>query len=286
MKYKMRFVFLVVAVFSLNTSFGQRFYERNEYGVMAGASQYFGELNPGYSFKTTTPAFGGFFRYYFNPYVSMRMGLSFTQLSFKDSYSDKAVQKVRNLSFSNNIVEAMVLGEFNFVYFMTGTQGRRFTPYMVLGIGAVYSNPYVKQDGQKVFLQPLGTEGQNLADFKDRKYNKVNVVAPFGVGVKTWLAPGVNLGVELVHRFAFTDYLDDVSKNYVGINRLTGPNGESTPASNLQDPSLLQNGQKYGIEGRQRGDQAMIDQYLMGQITLSFQLKTYRCPSEHPLWNQ
>lgn len=286
MKYRISVVVAFVLIGVNVNVFAQKFYERNEYGIAAGASQYFGDLNPEYGFKSINPAVGAFYRYYFNPYVSMRMGLNYTHLSYKDSYSSNPYQKVRNLSFNNDIIEAMVMGEFNFFYFMTGDRQRRFTPYMVLGIGALYSNPYIYYDGRRVNLKPLGTEGQFMEGYKDRQYSNINVVAPFGAGIKYWVAPGINLGVEFVHRFAFTDYLDDVSTSYVGEHRFVTPNGAPTKSSVLQDRSITSSGTKMGIEGKQRGDQASIDQYFMGQITLSFQLKTYRCPSEHPLWNQ
>jgi len=266
------------------TASAQKFFERHEYGIMAGGAQYFGDLNPGYGFNHIRPAGGAFYRYYFNPYISLRIGLSYAQLGYKDSYSDNSYQKTRNLSFQNNILEASAIGEFNFFRFQTGNNDRRFTPYMVLGVGALYSNPFVMYNGRKTYLQPLGTEGQNTTPYRDRRYNKVNVMAPFGAGIKCWLAPGVNLGVEIVHRFAFTDYLDDVSQTYVGVNYFT-PNGIPNTASVLQDPSLTIDGQKLGRAGKQRGDRATIDQYLIGQITLSFQLKTYKCPSDNPIWD-
>src|SRR5690606_23928025 len=139
---------------------------------------------------------------------------------------------------------------------------------------------------RRVHLKPLGTEGQYMEGYKDRRYSNINLVAPFGAGIKYWLAPGINFGLEFVHRFAFTDYLDDVSTTYVGEHRFVNPNGTATKSSILQDPSVTKDGTKLGIEGRQRGDRATIDQYFMAQVTLSFQLRTYRCPSEHPLWNQ
>ncbi|HRP89942.1 MAG TPA: DUF6089 family protein [Edaphocola sp.] len=267
-------------------AFAQRFYDRNEYGIMAGAAQYFGDLNPEYGFKTVRPATGVFYRYYFNPYISTRVNLGYVQLAGKDSDFNNPFQKIRNLSFKNNIIEASVLGEFNFFYFMTGDKYRRLTPYMVFGLGAIYSDPFVDYNGRKEYLRPLHTEGQNLSAFKDRKYNKINMIMPFGAGVKYWLRPGINFGLELVHRFAFTDYLDDVSQTYVGEQHFLLPNGMATKASILQDRSTPVNGNKFGIAGRQRGDNATIDQYLMIQFGVSFQLKSYHCPSDNPLWNQ
>ena len=36
-----------------------------------------------------------------------------------------------------------------------------------------------------------------------------------GVGVKYFLSETVNLGLEIIHRKTFTDYIDDVSTTYI-----------------------------------------------------------------------
>ncbi len=43
------------------------------------------------------------------------------------------------------------------------------------------------------------------------------LVVPIGVGVKYALNERMNLGFEVVYRYTTTDYLDDVSKTYVGV---------------------------------------------------------------------
>ena len=35
-----------------------------------------------------------------------------------------------------------------------------FTPYVTLGIGAFSYDPYAYLNGEKIYLRPLGTEGQ------------------------------------------------------------------------------------------------------------------------------
>lgn len=266
--------------------FAQEFYDRHEFGVALGAAQYFGDLNPEYGFKHIRPAGGGFYRYYFNPYISIRGNVNYVRLGYKDSYSSNPYQKIRNLTFENDVFEASVMGEFNFFYFSTGDENYRFTPYMVAGVGAIYSNPYAMLNDQKFYLRNQGTEGQNLPEYSDRRYSRVHAIIPFGAGVKWWMSSGVNLGFEVVHRFAFTDYLDDVSKTYVGLDKFVFGSAPLNTAAILQDPSLPQDGQKLGRAGKQRGDAATIDQYLMAQFTISIQLKTYKCPAySSPLWN-
>lgn len=73
--------------------------------------------------------------------------------------------------------------------------------------------------------------------------------------------------------------MDDVSQTYVGADKFGTDPTRPTVAAILQDRSSMVDGQKLGREGKQRGDKATKDQYLFVQFTLSFQLKTYKCPS-------
>jgi len=257
----------------------QFFYTAQEYGVSIGATNYFGDLNTNYGFDYIKPNFGIFLRQHLNPYISIRAMLNATSVEGSDSKSKNAYQQLRNLSFKSNILEVGVVGEFNFFWFETGVPEKRFTPYLLGGISAFYYDPYVQYQDKKVRLKPLGTEGQNLAAYKDRKYSNVSVAIPVGAGIKYWIRPGMNLGIEVVNRFTFTDYIDDVSHTYVGANNFGNANGYASTAYQLQDRSGEVNPIKIGNSGQQRGDKITYDQYLMFQVSLSFQLKTYKCPS-------
>lgn len=285
-KFKI-FIFSLMLLGIQQNAAAQRFYENKEYGFSLGAAQYMGDLNPEYGFKFIRPSGGVFFRSYLNPYIAVRAGLNFTSIGYDDKLSKNEYQKVRNLSFRNNIIDFTVMGEFNFFYYETGNVDHRFTPYIALGIGALYSNPYAKYRGRNQSLRPLGTEGQNLATFADRKYSNINIVIPVGFGIKYWLKPGMNLGVEVIHNIATGDYLDDVSQTYVGLDKfVTNNNPTKSTAAILQDPSLTTNGNALGRAGKQRGDNSTTDQYLTARVTLSLQLKTYKCPSYRGLfWN-
>ena len=75
----------------------------------------------------------------------------------------------------------------------------------------------------KFFSAHLGTEGQGDSAYPDRKpYNTMGFCIPFGVGVKYAINDRMNIGLEITHRFTTTDYLDDVSKTYVGIDKFPG----------------------------------------------------------------
>lgn len=99
-----------------------------------------------------------------------------------------------------------------------------------------------------------------------------------GFGVKYAISQKVNLSFEIAHRFTTTDYIDDVSKTYIGIDKFPSPNGGKSVAAIMQDRSF-ETGVPIGIEGRQRGFSKQKDQYAIAEIGISFNITSYRCPS-------
>ena len=81
-----------------------------------------------------------------------------------------------------------------------------------------------------------------------------------------------------------TDYIDDVSNTYVGANKFSSDPQNPNPASILQDRSVEISNDPLGREGKQRGNNSTKDQYMLFQINLSFQLKTYKCPAYLREW--
>lgn len=263
----------------------QTFYRWTEFGAAAGFSQYFGDLNDNYGFKGMKPNFGIFCKYNWNHYIAFRLSANYTQLGYKDSYNKNAYQQMRNLSFQSSIYEATLQAELNFFRFETGNLDNEWTPYITLGIGGFYYNPYTLFNGDKYYLRPLGTEGQNFAGYADRKYSNFALNIPIGIGVKWWLLPGVNMALEVAHRLTTTDYLDDVSNTYVGAEKFAPDPSALNAVYYIQDPSLVKNPTApLGREGKQRGSNATRDQYLMLQLHISFQLKTYKCPVTQSFW--
>jgi hypothetical protein len=252
-----------------------------EIGFSAGAAHYFGDLNTRARINRAKPSIGLFFRKQFNNYVAMRVSGHYAQLGYSDIYNTKnEFQKRRNLSFNTNIFELAFQGDFNFFRFIPGDPYHRFTPYVTLGIGVFSYDPYAYYRGQKISLRELGTEGQGNAAYPDRKpYSSMGICLPFGVGAKYSINERMNIGVEIAHRFTNTDYLDDVSKTYVGIDRFPPlPDGQPSIAQLMQDRSY-ETGPPIGQEGRQRGLPNQKDQYIIAEITFSFNLTSYRCPT-------
>jgi hypothetical protein len=255
---------------------------QGEFGIAAGVSQYFGDLNPDLHFNTPKAVFGIFFRKQLTDYISVRIQGQFAQLGYSDVYNTQnAFDLRRNLSFNTNIWQLGLQGDFNFFRFIPGDGLHRSTPYLTLGIGMFSFDPYAYLEGQKYYLRELGTEGQGSAAYPDRKpYSNIAAYIPLGIGYKYNLNPKMNIGLEIVYNFTTTDYLDDVSKTYAGINNFpTLPSGAPSAAALLQDRSYNTGTEPIGIQGRQRGYENQNDGFLFLELMFSFNLSTYRCPT-------
>jgi hypothetical protein len=279
---KLIFVSLLGFVWCLRLSAQeQAIVQEGEYGISAGASHYFGDLNPNPRFNRPNMAFGAFFRKQFTPYVALRVSANYAFLGYSDKYNTQnAFMLRRNLSFNTNIWELAVQGDFNFFKFIPGSENYRFTPYITFGVGVFNYDPYAYYQGEKVHLRALGTEGQGSSLYPTRKpYSTMAACIPLGVGGKYSLNERMNLGFEVVYRFTTTDYIDDVSTVYAPDAQTQYlPNGQPTLWYALQDRSY-ETGTPLGIKGRQRGYSNQRDSYITAQVMLSFNLTSYKCPS-------
>jgi Domain of unknown function (DUF6089) len=277
-----RYLTVLLATFGCYCANAQYEYvQQGEFGITAGAAHYFGDINTRAAINRPKPALGIFFRKQFNNYLGMRISAHYAQLGYSDIYSKNAYQQKRNLSFNTNLWELAVQGDFNFFKFVPGNPDYLFTPYVTLGVGLFSYDPYAMLDGKKVFLRPLGTEGQNKAYLSRKPYNTMAVCLPIGAGIKYNINEKMNISFEISHRLTSTDYLDDVSTTYAGPALFDDlPNGQPGTAKLLQDRSYeIDPSNLLGVQGRQRGWSKQKDQYIFAEIGISFNLSSYRCPT-------
>lgn len=279
----------LLSIFVITTLLGntiaQEVYEQlGEFGVTGGVAHYFGDINTRAGINRPKPAVGIFFKKQFNNYLGVRVSAHYAQVGYSDTYSKSDFQKRRNLSFNSDIFELAVSGDFNFFKFVPGDPYYAFTPYVTIGVGAFSYNPYAYYQGKKVFLRPLGTEGQNISYVdpstgkKRTPYGSMAVCFPIGAGIKYNLSHNVNLSFQIAHRLTLTDYLDDVSTTFVGEDKFPLLNGQKSTAGIFQDRSN-ETGDIIGLEGRQRGFSKQKDQYIIAEIGISFSISTYKCPT-------
>ncbi len=272
---------IVPAFFTLavlcNASAQERFNPnelQGEFGVTFGAAHYFGDLNTRAALNRPKIAIGAFYRKQFNNYLSARLAVHYAQLGYSDKYSKSDYQKQRNLSFNTDILEFALSADFNFFKFQPGEPGHNFTPYLTMGLGLFSYNPYAYLNSKKYYLRPLGTEGQNIGYEGRKPYGSMAMCVPIGMGIKYNVNDKFNISFQIAQRLTFSDYLDDVSTTFVGADKFVNPT-----ALALQDRSY-EKGTTIGLEGRQRGWSKQKDQYVIAEIGISFNISSYRCPSD------
>lgn len=245
------------------------FLSRSELLLMGGGMNYIGDLNEESALTLPRPAAGAGIRYRIDNRWSLRVEVSYGQIGVDEDYN-----KLRNLSFRSGILEGAVLGEFNFAPFGPGATERLWTPYIFGGVGVFHFNPmarYTLGDGEEHWaeLQPLCTEGQGSTLYPDRKmYQLYQFCLPFGVGVKVRLGKVFSLSAEYGFRKTWTDYLDDVSKTYVGSDFLIANSRDGALASQLADRSGEVEEGYVNAVGIKRGDDSLDDWYAYLHISV------------------
>lgn len=267
----MRKTILFILISSSAMAFSQKPMSWWEVGVMAGVSNYYGDLTQDYVVpETSKPAYGGFVKYNISYNAGIKLNVYHGAIAGADSNSNRANQLLRNLSFRSDVTEAALTFEYSYPGLYPKRLQRVLTPYVNVGIAAFHFNPEAFYEGEWYELQPLGTEGQdiNVLDFRE-PYSLYEIAIPAAIGVKWAFTERWNLGLEYAFRWTMTDYLDDISRTYVDRNLLIEFNG--IDAYNLSNRT----GEVLGGEpidydfNDYRGDPTNKDWYMFLGITLS-----------------
>ena len=235
--------------------------------ISPGLMNYGGDLQSKiYTFQNANFSIAAAAAYRINKF-SIKGGVTYGKITGDDFNNTRF--KYRNLNFSSNIADANLCLQYD-IFLLD--ENRKFTPYIFAGVGVFHFNPYTFYDSQKVFLQPLGTEGQGLSIYPDKKvYGLTQFEAPYGIGFKYRLSDQILIGLEFSSRFLLTDYLDDVSGNYPDENELFKQRGQLAVdvsfRGNEIDPSLPY------PSGRQRGNPNLKDNYYTSAFTFTYIFK-------------
>ena len=156
---------------------------------------------------------------------ALRLEATFGQVTADDKVLKKVAPSTwgryeRNLNFKSKITDFMLGLEIHPLYIFNKNNEDKepplFSPYLLAGVGFFSFKPQTTLGGKTVDLQPLSTEGQGFAEYPNRKpYNLNQLNIPLGLGVKYDLGTSLNIRAEFVYRTLMTDYLDDVSSEYI-----------------------------------------------------------------------
>jgi hypothetical protein len=292
-------------------------------GLTLNALNYYGDLapNPG-PFSTdisfTRPALGVTYSHRFGPRYTVAGSIMYGTLrgsdvasADQDDLSNGKFRYQRNLSFRNRIKELTAVAVLDlFENQATYLSRVKWTPYAFAGVAVFLHNPQalvpasgldgqpLAEAGNWVNLHDLGTEGQYAdlqptdANYGIKPYKLIQFAIPFGLGARFKLNEVLDFSAELGFRYSFTDYLDDVSRNYVDLGvfdnelarALSYRSNELTKPDIARSPVIARNGVTYDLisgYGQEsppniRGSKNDKDVYMVTTFRLTFILgKTF-----------
>ena len=271
------------------------------FSIFLGPSNYLGDLggNTGVgkaflsdnNFKKRTFFYGVALTHYQYEAIGIRLNYSAGKIAGSDedvtykNKNDNAYYRFkRNLNFQSKISEGSLLFEifpFKFINYNRTIHQFSFQPYTVFGIGIYKFNPQgsyfddIQDDYVWVDLKPLHTEGQGMTEYTNRKeYKSTQANIPFGMGIRYNISDKTSLSFEFIGRKLFTDYLDDVSTNFISPALFSKYLNEDDAAiakvinnkSNIIDPD-----NPY-LPGEKRGDPNHKDFYYSFNLKFSIRI--------------
>ena len=263
---------LLVITLSLSL-FGIKSFSQDEnkgtyIGFILGKMNYQGDLNPNsFTLAHSKATTGITIRQSLNRWISFKGDLAIGHIDAADHYN-RDYLKTRNLSFKTTIKEVSIGLETSLLDLSTA----HFTPYVFGEVSLYHFNPWAYDiSGKKIFLQPLSTEGQGLSQFPEQKpYKLTQIALGFGFGARYAINDNMNIGVEMLQRKTFTDYLDDVSSIYVDQNVLLQAKGAKAVEMAYRGDEIPA-GLPYPNHGEQRGTPSEMDWYYF--FGVNFEIK-------------
>jgi hypothetical protein len=233
---------------------------------------------------------GAFLEVYPNDWIGFRVAGELGKLEGKDNIINtkginELYRKQRNLDFRTNLGEVYAAAEI-FPIMLAHSNDEdykpKFRPYGVLGVGIFHFNPQgslTDANGVTTWydLQPLHTEGEGFPEYPQRKnYTLTQVNVPMGFGAKYYFSDRVNIGLEVLHRKTFTDYIDDVSTTYIDpklFDKYLSPQN-ALIARQISDKvfAIVNPGLSRNEPGTQRGDPTQNDAYFSVFMKIAIRL--------------
>jgi hypothetical protein len=260
----------------------------NFLGEVGGSPDIGTNFSKDMNFRASRPAFQIGAKYFYIPRLAQKLNLSYGWVNGDDYFTSQYDRNYRNLNFRSPIFEFSTQLEVYIIkegkrgsrYKLAGIKAKKSNPmemYLFGGIGGFYFNPKGKIPegqpgaGEWVALQPLNTEGQGAVPGRN-PYSRVSMCFPLGVGLTFRLSELFKLGIEAGARYTLTDYIDDVSTTYVGLNYLS-----KTPSENKALTYIMADKSDFSIPaktapGQQRGDPRDRDMYMFFMINVHYKL--------------
>jgi hypothetical protein len=267
-------------------NFGPTFFLGDLGGKVGKGTRFVKDLN----YEFTKMMKGVFVTIYPSSWYGVRLAGQYTYLEGDDAVIsthgvDELWRKQRNLDFKSDVWEAYgALEVYPLDYLNRNNEdgAGRFRPYLFGGLGVYHFNPkgsLTDANGNVTWheLQPLHTEGQGFAQYPDRKpYKLTQMNIPMGFGFKYEFSENMNAGLEFLYRKTLTDYIDDVSKEYIDHNLFYAnlPASDANIADRISDKTIgiVTPGVGRYAPGVQRGNPKQDDAYFSFLFKLGFRI--------------
>jgi opacity protein-like surface antigen len=179
---------------------------KGEVGLMMGLASYQGDIAP--DVQVYYRNYGAFAKKQLNSYVGVRLNVELQKLASHDMLSLDPYAILRNANFQINTIEASVMGEFNFLNFISGSRNKKFTPYLGFGVGYLYILDTIRNNNTSVVV--LSTAA--LLNGEQKK-SPLNLTLPLNLGFKYNIYRKFNIFAEATYRYTTTDKLDFIDGN-------------------------------------------------------------------------
>lgn len=184
------YTLFIIALFAHTPLMAQSSEEyKMEIGGALGGSFYLGDANYSTPFKDMGIAGGVVARYILNQRMAIKGNLIAGRIAGDTRDFDNKYPGLDDISFKRAIIDLGAQFEYNFLPYGNGygfRGGKRFTPYILGGLGFTYAPP--------------PANGVFTLNF------------PIGIGVKYKLKDRLNIGLEFTMRFSLSDKLDVTNK--------------------------------------------------------------------------
>ena len=218
---KKKIIYSIFAIIFMSVSYkGQR----HEIGLQIGMSNLVGDIGrTNYILQKPVLSnisdygvpihIGALYRMNFNPYQSVRLNVSYSNIQFIDALAKEQYRRNRKLWGTNSIIEGDLLFEYNF-FPVNDEQKSLASPYIFAGLGALYANT-TKVTMEHDFMRDASGTAQtplNAQDFTSTPTyvagKQLTMAIPFGVGLKYKFNYNWALFGEFMFRPTFSDAID------------------------------------------------------------------------------
>jgi hypothetical protein len=270
-------------------------------GFNAGLSDLWGDIgtksfinhyaNSKYFDKVTF--MGGLFgRYTVHPCFAIRMQFNYGALYATDKWNidlakkassegDDAYQRyARAQNAKDYLFEGQILFELSPFRMNPETRraGKRGQPFIGLGIGIFHFTPYSTVAASPTWVKTydLHLEGQGFGAGYPKNFSLWQPAIPIAIGYRWDIGEHLNLGIEYMYRYTFTDYLDGVSGKYIANSDF---NKHLSPSKAALAQQVADKGYWAGLElpntpGNLRGNASNKDAYSTITITFAYKVNT------------